>query len=401
MGIRIYHAAGPLAAYGDGYRAELKRLGYTEATQRQHMTVFGQLNRYMAGLEIDLSGLDDSVIGRFVAARIEEGFAQALTAGFYTRLLEHLRGLGVCPSAGPSTGARGGAEGVLASWREYLLAVKALTPESARGYLDAVRPLLVGIERGRLIDLEEIGQVQINEFVLECGRRCAPKTVARVASALRCFLGYAFMRGMTSQDMSGSVPGAHCASIGLPKFLALTDVTKMIDSCDAGTVAGLRDRAILLVLARLGLRAGEAARLRLDDLDWRAGLITLMGKGSKSAQLPLPVDVGQALSDYLKLRPATAAGRAVFVRIHAPHQALTTGGITQAVAAASNRAGLGTLFAHRLRHTAATAMLAGGATLPEVGQVLRHESQVTTANYARVDVQALRALARPWNGARA
>jgi integrase/recombinase XerD len=164
--------------------------------------------------------------------------------------------------------------------------------------------------------------------------------------------------------------------------------------------AGLRDRAIVLVLARLGLRAGEAARLRLDDIDWPGGLIAVAGKGSKSAQLPLPVDVGRAIADYLRVRPATAVGRTVFVRAKAPHRALSTGGVTQAVAAASNRAGLGVLFAHRLRHTAATSMLAGGAALPEVAQVLRHERLLTTANYARVDVEALRVVARAWDGGR-
>jgi site-specific recombinase XerD len=401
MGIRIYGAAGPLAGFRDGYRAALIELGYTRVSVRQQMVVFNQFNRYMGGLGTGVGSLDEALIGRFIEARIEEGFAQALTARYYAPMLEYLRGLAACPPAASGHGVRRGAEAVLASWREYLLSVRSLTPQSARGYLDAVRPLLVGLERGDRLDLEEIGQVHINEFVLACGRRCAPKTVARTASALRCFLRYAFVKGLTTQDMSLAVPGACCPSLALPKFLAMTDVAKMVERCDTATVAGLRDRAIVLVLARLGLRAGEAARLRLEDIDWSGGLIAVAGKGSKSASLPLPVDVGRAIADYLRARPATAVGRTVFVRVKAPHRALTAGGVTQAVAAASERAGLGTLFAHRLRHTAATSMLAGGAALPEVAHVLRHERLVTTANYARVDLEALRAVARAWNGGRA
>lgn len=399
MGIRVYSAAGPLVGYREGYRAWLASLGYAEATLRQLMVVCNQLDRYMVGLGIEACGLSEQVIDLFVVARLEEGFTQGLTCRFYARLLEYLRGLGVCPPA-VEPAVLGGVEEVLAGWGEYLLSVKAMTPASVRGYLDAVRPLVAAIERGGLVDLNTIGQLQINDFVLECGRRYAPKTVARTATSLRSFFSYAFVVGLAAQDMSVSVPGAACPSVGLPRFLALADVAKMVEACDTGQVMGLRDRAILVVLARLGLRAGEAARLRLDEIDWRAGLITVVGKGSKSTQLPLPVDVGQALTGYLRIRPSTAIGRTVFVRVKAPHTAMTTGGVTQAVAAASRRAGLGTLFAHRLRHTAATAMLAGGATLPEIAHVLRHERVLTSANYARVDIEALRSLARPWTGAR-
>lgn len=399
MAIRVYSAAGPLAGFRDGYRTWLASLGFAEATLKQLMVVCNQLNRYMVEFGIELSGLDEQVISQFVAARIEEGYAQGLTCSFYARLLEYLRGLGVCPAA-PQAVALGGVEAVLAGWRDYLLSVKAMTPASVRGYLDPVRPLVAGTEADGAVDLNAIGQVQINEFILECRLGNAPKTVARTATALRSLLAYAFVKGLTVQDMSVAVPGAACPSIGLPRFLAMTDVTAMLESCDTARVIGLRDRAILLVLARLGLRAGEAARLRLDEINWRAGLITVVGKGGKNAQLPLPVDVGQALTDYLRQRPATAQGRTVFVRGKAPHQAMTSGGITQVVATASRRAGLGTLYAHRLRHTAASTMLAGGAGLPEVGQVLRHASLLTTANYARVDIAALRPLARAWNGAR-
>jgi integrase len=157
---------------------------------------------------------------------------------------------------------------------------------------------------------------------------------------------------------------------------------------------------MLILLARMGLRAGEVAGLGLDDIDWRRGEITIRGKGNRRDRLPLPADAGEAIADWLRHgRPPTALDRSVFTRIKAPHQGLASGGVTQAVAAAARPAGLGTIYAHRLRHSAATAMLAQGGSLAEIGQVLRHRRPQTTAAYTKVNVEALRALARPWPGA--
>ena len=156
---------------------------------------------------------------------------------------------------------------------------------------------------------------------------------------------------------------------------------------------------MMTLLARMGLRAGEVAGLGLDDIDWRCGEITIAGKGNRRDRLPLPAAAGEAVADWLQQgRPPTALDRSVFTRIKAPHRGLTSGGVTQAVAAAARRAGLGVIYAHRLRHSAATAMLAQGASLTEIGQVLRHRRPATTAAYTKVSIEALRALARPWPG---
>jgi site-specific recombinase XerD len=202
--------------------------------------------------------------------------------------------------------------------------------------------------------------------------------------------------------LAGAVPSsASWRLAGLPRALEPWQVQRLLGSCDRRTAAGRRDFAIMTVLARLGLRAGEVAGLELDDLDWRAGEIVVRGKGRRSERLPLPADVGEAIAAYLRQgRPASAQGRAVFVRVKAPHRALTTGGITQVVVSAGRRAGLGQIHAHRLRHSAATAMLRAGSSLEEIGQVLRHRAPLTTAIYAKVDRDALRQIARPWPGAR-
>jgi site-specific recombinase XerD len=173
----------------------------------------------------------------------------------------------------------------------------------------------------------------------------------------------------------------------------------LLASCDPATAVGRRDVAILTLLARLGLRAGEVAALRLEDIDWRRGEITVVGKGNRHERLPLPVDVGEALVSYLNgSRPATTADREVFLGPRAPHRALTRGAVTQLVARAARRCGLGTIYAHRLRHTAATTMLRAGASLEEIGLVLRHRHALSTAGYAKVDHERLRELARPWPG---
>jgi integrase/recombinase XerD len=169
----------------------------------------------------------------------------------------------------------------------------------------------------------------------------------------------------------------------LPKRLEAGQVDALLASCDTATVIGVRDRAILTVLARLGLRAAEVAGLSLDDVDWRAGELVVLGKGGRSERLPLPDDVGETIVRYLRHgRPGSAQDRAVFVRVRAPHHRLSPGGVTYVVEAAALRAGLGQIHAHRLRHTAASEMLRAGATLPEVGQVLRHRHARSTTIYA-------------------
>jgi site-specific recombinase XerD len=172
---------------------------------------------------------------------------------------------------------------------------------------------------------------------------------------------------------------------------------RLLASCDRRTPVGRRDFAILMLLGRLGLRRGEVAALRLEDLDWRAGELVVRGKADRHERLPLPADVGEAVAGYLRRgRPRGAQDRRVFIRVLAPARPLTAGGVTAVVIAAGRRAGLGDVTAHRLRHTAATEMLRCGATLGEVGQVLRHRRLLTTAIYAKVDRDRLRSLARPW-----
>jgi site-specific recombinase XerD len=205
---------------------------------------------------------------------------------------------------------------------------------------------------------------------------------------------------MTPVSLVGAVPSvASWQATALPKGLEPEQVHSLLASCDRSTANGSRDLAILTTLARLGLRVVEIAALSLEDIDWRAGEIVVRGKGRRTERLPLPTDVGEALAAYLRGgRSPTAEGRTVFVRVRAPHRALTSSGVRHVVKAAARRVGLPRIGAHRFRHTVATEMLRAGAPLAEVGQLLRHRRAATTAIYAKVDRERLRTIARPWPG---
>lgn len=217
-------------------------------------------------------------------------------------------------------------------------------------------------------------------------------------TGLRSLLGFLHLRGLVSGPLAAAVPAtASWRLSGLPRALEPEQLQALLESCDRASPGGRRDYAVLVMLARLGLRAGEVAALKLEDVDWRVGELVIAGKGRRAERLPLPEDVGEAIVCYLRDgRPATTQDRSLIVRVRAPHLGLTGGGITQIVFAAAGRAGLGPIHSHRLRHTAATAMLRAGASLEEIGQVLRHRQALTTAIYAKVDRDALRQLARPW-----
>jgi site-specific recombinase XerD len=282
-------------------------------------------------------------------------------------------------------------------FRAYLLSERGLKLNVVALYVASVRPFVSTVVVDDVMDVANVSAQKVTAFLSGLIQSLAPKTVQGRASALRALLRFWFLDGVTVTDLSASVPKvAHRAS-GLPKGLPAEQVTALLASCDARSGHGLRDRAILTMLVRMGLRSGEIAALELEDVEWRQGEVVVRGKGGHRDRLPLPADVGRVLADYLKAgRPITALDRRVFVRVKAPHRGLTSGGVTQVVNAAAHRCGLGTIFAHRLRHSAATTMLAAGAPLAEIGQVLRHRSVLTTAIYAKVDIEALRSLAMPW-----
>ena len=390
---------GPLEPYVEGFRGELERLGYTPLSAAGQVRLVAHLSRWMAREGLSVSALTPARVGAYFVERRAAGYVNSVTSRSVRPLLEYLQRLGAAPPGLPVVPATP-AERLLARYRDYLLVERGLAASTAELNVRMARPFLTDRARadGQL-QLDQLTAGEVSAFVVAQSRQ-RPRSVKRMVTALRSLLGFLHVDGVIDQSLAAAVPSVAAWSLaGLPKALNAEQVTALLSSCDPNTPTGCRDLAILTLLIRLGLRAGEVAALGLDDIDWRAGELTVRGKGNRHARLPLPADVGQAIVDYLQhARPDTAQGRTVFVRAQAPHRALTSNGVTTVVVIAGRRAGIGPVGAHRLRHTAATAMLAAGGSLTEIGQVLRHQRPLTTAIYAKVDQQALRPLARPWPG---
>jgi integrase len=246
-------------------------------------------------------------------------------------------------------------------------------------------------------DIRRLTTADLSGFVLSEARTLATGTAKLTVTGLRALLRYLHIHGFCT-DLSGAVPAvAGHRQARLPKHIPWGEVQRLLDRCDLRTAVGRRDHAILLLLVRLGLRAGEVAALKLDDIDWVEGKIRVCGKSSQD-WLPLPHDVGEAIVRYLKRGRPPSDSRTLFLRSRAPSGDLSVEAIKMRVREACRRAQLPPRSAHQLRHTAATQMLRSGASLPEVAEVLRHRSLDTTAIYAKVDHLALRPLARPWPG---
>jgi integrase len=221
-----------------------------------------------------------------------------------------------------------------------------------------------------------------------------------MVTSLRAFLRFAHATGRAAVPLAGAVPAvASWRLSALPRGLKAAEIEMLLAGCERETAVGRRDYAVLSLLARLGLRGAEAAGLQLDDIDWRAGEITVTGKGSRIERLPLPTSAGEALAAWLTGGRPVCEPRAVFVTMRRPYRQLTPEAVRAVMGRACERAGLERRGTHRFRHALATEMLRAGASLPEVGQVLRHRSQLSTSLYAKVDQDALRPLARRWPGA--
>jgi integrase/recombinase XerD len=390
--------SGPLQEFGPGFVGELERQGYLPIGATLQVRLMARVSSWMEVESVVPWELSDEVVARFLGERRAVGHRAYVTVRAMAPLLAYLRELGVVPSASPAQPSTR-AEVLGERFRGYLAVERGLAESTAIGYVDAVKPFLAGLDEDGL-NLGELTAARVTAFVVaRCpgqSRGAAKMTV----TALRSLLGFLHVEGLIAGPLVGAVPSAASWRLsGLPRFLEEDQAQALLDSCDPQTVTGRRDLAILTLLVRLGLRAGEVAGLRLEDLNWRAGELVVVGKGRRSERLPLPVDVGEAITGYLREgRPDSALDRTVFIRIKAPHRRLTTGGVTQVVVAAGRRAGLGQIHAHRLRHTAATSMLRAGAPLHEIGQVLRHREPLSTAIYAKVDRTSLSSLSRPWPG---
>jgi integrase/recombinase XerD len=389
---------GPLAMYADGFRADLAAQGYVAESADRNLRTLAHVSRWMDGQGLSVGQLSAARLEEFLEARRREGYHHALSVRAVMPLAGYLRRAGVAAGP-PDTPAGGALDAVAGEYRRYLVSERALTEQVAGKYTRLARDFLSACEQPGGPGLDELSAAWVTDYVVAHCRGRPAGSAKFVVTALRSVLRFLFLAGHTRCQLASAVPAvAHWGAGSLPRALSPQSVAALLASCDPAALAGRRDRAILVLLARLGLRAGEVAGLELDDLDWRAGEISVRGKGSRRDRLPVPADVGEALVAYLHGGRPRARCRKVFLRLSAPVTGLTVPAVTAVVYRACARAGLPRAGAHRLRHSAASAMLAGGGTLTEVGQVLRHVRLDTTAIYAKIDQAALRGLARPWPG---
>jgi integrase/recombinase XerD len=300
--------------------------------------------------------------------------------------------------AGRAPEARGDSAGLLAEFRTWLDRERGLSPVSVRCYSKQAKYFLAAMGGPGAVSGLDAGKV--TAFMVEHSRDRNGWSAKAMVTSLRAFLRFAHATGRTAVPLAGAVPAvASWRLSALPRGLSQAEIGRLLAGCEREAVAGLRDYAVLSLLARLGLRGAEAAGLQLDDIDWRAGEIAVTGKGSRTERLPLPAPAGEALAAWLTDGRPRCESRAVFVTVRRPHRQLTPEAVRAVMGRACDRAGLERRGSHRFRHALATEMLRAGASLPEVGQVLRHRSLLSTSVYAKVDQDALRPLARPWPGA--
>jgi site-specific recombinase XerD len=386
---------GALAPWAEGVAARLSRLGYAPATAVHQMRLVTKLSRFMQRRMLTAHDLDHTLLVSFFDDLRKHRHSPFPTPKSLGWLVDYLREVDAAPATRqpvPSSPI----DELMARYRSYLVGERAQTPKTVSARERTARSFLTE-HRGR--ELCDLDAGEVSRFVTRQARRLSERSAERLVNGMRSFLRFALVEGLITVPLADAVPSvARRAGAGLPRGLAPAEVSALLESCDRRRPIGRRDYAILVLLARLGLRAGEVAGLRLDDIDWRSGEIVVRGKGRTEERLPLPSDVGEAVVAYLRHDRPQRPDREVFLRASAPLRGLAPEGVSEVVRAASERAGLGSFGPHRLRHTAATEMLRAGASLPEVAQVLRHRTIATTAIYAKVDYLALRQLAMPWPG---
>jgi site-specific recombinase XerD len=389
-----------LRSHIDGFVAFLVHEGYAPHTVRAKCELIVDLSRWLEWRKLPLVKLDEEHLTQFRISRHRRFGLRRGDMWTARQLLGYLRDLGCIPTPRERTD-RTSLGHLTRDFARFLTSERGLSQSTVIKYLPVARTFLVKRFGDKAPRLNKLGPQDIHRFIVHhvhAGNRslAAKQTVP----ALRSFFRFLHQRGQIAIDLAAAVPGvADWRLSHLPKSLPPNQVKQLLDSCDRGTSTGQRDHAILLLMARLGLRAGEVVSMTLDDLDWECGEIVVRGKGQKVARLPLPSNVGRALVTYLRHVRPTCSTRRVFIRMKAPRRGLAgAGAICSIVRRALKRAGLNLEFkgSHLLRHSLATNLLRRGASLTEIGQLLRHSEMTTTQIYAKVDIAALRVIALPW-----
>jgi len=392
---------GQLGAFVDELATVFLEKGYPKRYLQPRFAVIGELNRWLIQKRIKLCDLDQLQIERFIQHRskqtsvVERGEIVTLDL-----LLEVLRSHGCIPTTEPEKESENEIEKIVGLYNQYLVEEQGLSPATIFHYLIHVRHFLSDIFNSKPINLNTVCAQNITEFVLKYAKEHSSVVSSLMVTSLRSFFRFLLLRGKIAVDLASCVPTvANWKNNRIPQYLSAQELEHLLEHSKGETPLKIRNYSILLLLARLGFRASEVVRLTLDDIDWEHGEIIIRGKGARQTRFPLPVDVGEALVDYLKNGRPSCSMRSFFISSKAPvkpfknHVAVST-----IVHRCIKRAGLNPpkKGAHLLRHTLATDCLRKGATLPEVGEILRHRQVDTTAIYAKVDFARLETIAQPW-----
>ncbi len=396
--MRAHLRSGPSGPYLDGFAVALERQGYSTSTAVPYLRAAAHIGHVVAQQGVMPSEIDLAAFSEHLRTcrcpRAMGGRGNHHTI-FGARLFRrHLVEIGVCqPVAAPLPRAE---PRLVTHFKEWLRKHRGASDATIRLYARDAERLVAALGD----DPGKWEPATIRSFFLDCAGRCGEGTVEKLTTSLRAFLRYLAVEGRCRAGLADVVPAyAHWRLADLPRYLAGEQVNRLIGATDGEVVGRRRDRAILLLLARLGLRAGDVAQLRLDDIEWETGSLRVSGKSRYEVRLPLPQDVGDAIAAYLADRPSTCPSDHVFLRNIAPFRPLRNGdGVSSVVRRLMQRAGLVAPVkgAHVLRHTAATEMLRHGVPLEKIGLVLRHRGVDTTAHYAKADVELLKRIALPW-----
>lgn len=384
---------GPLENCVAGYEAELSRLGFTSTSATIQMGLLAHLSRWLQAHQLVVADLTVERVELFLRER-----RSLYTALISRRALRHLlHWLVITGKISPQAALPPRVQDpeVLVRFEQYLRSERRLKEISVQAQVSRVRRFLnnytppEGVSALRASD--------VTQALLDEGIDRKPVSVKKFGYVLRSFLRFCLVVGVLDHDLMGATLVVRLPQpSALPIGVSPQTIQRLLDACDRTSGMGKRDYAVILLLARLGLRAGEVAGLALEDIDWHHGEVLIRGKGAKDERLPLPADVGEAMVEYLQARPAIPGLREVFCTVKAPSRRLTSPAVWAIVTRGCQRAGLPPFGPHRLRHSLAESMTNAQVPLAAIAQVLRHDDPETTANYARVDITRLRTLSQPW-----
>ncbi|MCP4233218.1 MAG: tyrosine-type recombinase/integrase [Aestuariibacter sp.] len=393
--------AGPLASHLSTFTSLLSEQGYTKFSIKVKIRFVAKLSRWLDQQHLGVNDLKLELFDHFIKYR---GTTDPIRRGDLATLkllLQHVNEKGVIQFSAIRIDKNPFLQ-IEDGFAQYLSHERGLSPETLITYIPLVRCFLSNCFKADTIRLEKLCPKDITAFILSYTQSVKRSTAKLMVTSLRAFFRYLRFRGQIATDLAAFVPAiSDWRLTGLPKSLEPEQIECLLKSCDQNTKVGQRDFTILLLLARLGLRAGEIVKMTLDDINWDVGELIIRGKGPRKDKLPIPYDVGEALAAYLQHGRPACPTRCVFIRARAPYQCFSSSvAICNIVQRALLRAKINSSHkgAHLLRHSLATNMLRKGASLTEIGEILRHQLPNTTELYTKVDIVSLRSLAQPWLG---